>query len=71
MNFDGEFLNFGETKIIINEIEQLIVFKCNNCTWHIYDGDLAWDHGAYTPIKEFKKTVIDKIKLYNMESVIL
>lgn len=71
LEYDGEFLNFGETKIIINEDEQLIILKRNNCRYIIYDGDQEFDHGAFTPIKEFNKTVIDKIKLYKMESVIL
>ena len=71
LEYNGEFLNFGETKIMINEDAQLILIKCNNCRFIIYEGNLAWDHGAYTPIKEFKENVIDKIKLYKIESIVL
>jgi hypothetical protein len=34
-----------------------------------YDGNLDYDHGAYTPIKEFKKSVIDSYRLYKKELV--
>ena len=72
LEFEGELLPLlGDSEIIINERDQLILIKCNNCRFIIYEGNLAWDHGAYTPIKEFKENVIDRVKLYKMESVVL
>lgn len=61
--------DYKSTRIVINEDKRTIHIVEMNCSWMVYDGDLDYDHGAYTPIKEFKENVINRYTLYKKELI--
>jgi hypothetical protein len=69
VNEDDEVYSPHDCSIFIDEESRLIKIKENHCSWTLYDGRLEYDHGAYTPIKEFKKTIIDSYRLYKLEPI--
>lgn len=52
--YDGESA-FSKDEFILDEWNRYIGLKKLNAQWMIFEGNLDFDHGAYTPIVTLKK----------------
>lgn len=75
LKFDDEFFEPGETTIIIDEKEQHFAIKWSpesfktTMTYTLYEGDLNFDHGAYTKIKDTMADLQERIKLFAIRPI--
>jgi len=60
----------NEYDFVIDEENRVISIESKDKTsrYQIYEYDLNWDHGSYTPITETNK-ILSEINLYRMEKV--
>lgn len=71
LQYDEEMC--GDATIVVDETTQYfgIKLQCGKNAVHymLYDGNLNFDHGAYTPIAETIKMLRDSIKLFELKPV--
>jgi hypothetical protein len=75
LRFDDEFFDPSETTIIIDEKDQVFslhwvpVNSDTRVTYTLYEGDLNYDHGAYTKIAITLNEFKERIKLFAIQPI--
>jgi hypothetical protein len=64
--YDG-YQQFSQDEFIIDEVNRYLGLKKGNCQFMLYEGNLEFDHGAYTPIAKLKEELSEYSLLKPMD----